>query len=277
MAITTVDGIISGLLPPVNFLKNMTAAEAAGQWMSTIQAPGNPGAGSIALLTMSGISLTTRAGQIPFTPNGAGSYYLARFSANSSVAGTLILADRLWENRGIVPTGSQNPQTVASVVWPDRSADGTNSGLGVNVAFEVFTATTNAAAVNVTAISYTNSDGTAGMIGSMGGTAGVAPAIFPATAVVGTFVPFSLAPGDKGVRSVQSVTLGSTYTAGSILMVAYREIARVPITSANIEGAVDVLTAGMPRMYSGTTPFLLWIPTATNAPQIQGQVIYTQG
>jgi hypothetical protein len=49
-------------------------------------------------------------------------------------------------------------------------------------------------------------------------------ASFPATAVAGTLVPFQLATGDRGVQSVQSVTLGTSYVAGAISLVLFRII-----------------------------------------------------
>jgi hypothetical protein len=189
------------------------------------------------------------------------------------VAGTLLLLDRLWDNSGIAVT-TTTAQTINSATWPARDKAGTTNGDGVMVALEVQTATTNAAVNTTMTISYTDQGGTAGNTGTVGA---AIPLAFPATAVAGTFVPFALAAGDTGVRSIQSVTLAVSLGAGAVKLVAYRELARLEITAANIGNAVDAITSGFPRLYDNTVPFLVWVPTATTAVQVHGSVIYTQG
>ena len=56
---------------------------------------------------------------------------------------------------------------------------------------------------------------------------------FPATAVAGTLVPFQLAQGDRGVRSVQSVTLGTSYGAGAVSLVLFTIIDAQEVLVAN--------------------------------------------
>ena len=142
------------------------------------------------------------------------------------------------------------------------------------VGLEVSGATTNAGANTGMTITYTNDAGT----GSKTGTVGAAvPQAFPATATVGTFVPFALSAGDTGVRSVQTVTLAASLGAGAVHLVAFRILAQVACPSANIGGAEDIVSLGMPRLYDTTVPFLIWIPSATTAAQIHGGVVYTQG
>jgi hypothetical protein len=273
MAITTIDGALAGMIPPRVILKNMTAAEAVGVIMSTFYAPGNPGAAAAPAPGLSGAALTTYDGQIPFNNPISGNSYLGRFAAASSVAGTLVLCDRLWHNSGLVVT-TTTAQTINSVAWPARDSEGTTNGADVMVGIEVRTATTNAGAITNMTMSYTDQSGNAGATGTIGS---VAPANFPATAVIGTFVPIALAAGDTGVRSIQTFTLGTSLAAGAVHLVAYRELARLELTAANIGNAIDALTSGFVRLYDNTVPFLLWIPTATTAPVITGQLIVTQG
>jgi len=222
---------------------------------------------------MQGAALTTYDGQLPFTNPVSGNSYIARFSGNSSVLGTLILVDRLWHNSGISVT-TTTAQTINSVPWPARDRDGTTNGVDVLIGLEVRTATTNAAANTTMTISYTDELNNAGAVGTVGA---VAPASFPATAVIGTFQPFALAAGDYGVRSVQSITLAVSLGAGAVHLVAYRVLARIPITLANVEFAVDALTSGFPRLYNNTVPQLIFLPAATTAPVLQGQLIVSQG
>lgn len=274
MAITTIDQALAGLLQPNNILKNMTAAEAAGVLMSTFYAPGLPGAAVAPSPGLAGAALTSYAGQIPFTnPPGGENSYIGRFSGSSSVAGTLVLCDRLWHNSGINVT-TLTAQTINSVAFPARDSNGAISGENIMIGIEVSSATTNAGAITNTTMTYTNSGGTGSKTATIGS---VAPASFPATAVQGTFVPFALAAGDKGVQSIQSITLGTSYGGGAIHLVAYRELARLELTIANISNAIDCLTSGFVRLFDNTVPFLLFLPTATTAPVIQGSFIVTQG
>jgi hypothetical protein len=275
MAITTLDGVIAGLLPPVPLLKTGATMEGVGQWHSLWYTAGNPSSATASSAGLSGATFasTTTAGIVPFSNPVSGNTYLARFSATASVAGRLLLLDRLWDNSGIVVT-TTTAQTINSVTWPARDRNASTNGDGVMVALEVQTATTNASANTTMTITYTNSAGT----GSKTGTVGSAvPHAFPATAVAGTFVPFNLSAGDVGVRSIQSVTLAVSLGAGAVKLVAYREIASVDVTTANIGSAVDALTGGFPRLYDNSSLFLVFIPTATTATQVQGQIIYAQG
>jgi hypothetical protein len=86
-----------------------------------------------------------------------------------------------------------------------------------------------------------------------------------------------LAAGDRGVRSIQDVTLGTSYGGGTIHLVAYRILARVDVTAANTGASVDAVTSGFPRRYDNSVPFLLWLPSSTTATTVSGHVIYTQG
>lgn len=273
MAITTLDGVLAGMQAPQPFIKNGATMEGVGQMHSFWYTAGRPGAATASAAGLAGAAFTNDAGEIPFNNPGAGNSYLARFAASASVAGTLILCDRLWDNSGIVVTTTTG-QTINSATWPARDLAGSTNGDGVMVALEVQTATTNASANSTMTITYTDQGGTGGNTGTVGA---AIPLAFPATAVAGTFVPFTLAAGDTGVRSIQTLTLAVSLGAGAVKLVAYRELARLEITTANIGNAIDAITGGFVRMYDNTVPFLVWVPTATTAVQVQGQMIVTQG
>lgn len=180
----------------------------------------------------------------------------------------LLLCDRLWQNSGITST-TTTAQTVNSVTFPARDSSGTTNGEGILVGIEVSTATKNGSAITNTTMSYTNSAGTGSRTATI--------TSFPATATLGTFVPFELAAGDTGIRSIQSLTLGTSYGTGVIHLVAYRILARLELNLANGGNSIDALTGGFVRMYDNTVPYTLWLPTATTATTISGQLIYTQG
>jgi hypothetical protein len=127
----------------------------------------------------------------------------------------------------------------------------------------VSAATTNAGAITNCTISYTNSDGTAGRTGTM--------ASFPATAALGTFVPFQLQAGDKGVRSIESITLGTSMVTGTVHLVLYREVAKAAAPSANVNGAAPVQRGGV-RIYDGSCLLPGYYASATTATNMSGWV-----
>lgn len=268
MAITTLDGVIAGMQPPQEVLKIGATMEAVGVKHSTFYHTGRPGAATAPSPGINGAALTTYSGQIPFTNPASGNTYLARFALASSVAGKGFLYDRLWHNSGVA-VATTTAQAITTPTWPARDQDGTTNGAGVMCAIEVVTATTNAGAITNTTLSYTNSAGTAGRTATISS--------FPATAVAGTFVPFQLAAGDVGIRSIQSVTLGTSYAGGAISLVCYRHLAELELPIANVGNAVDAVTSGFPRLYDNTVPWLVWLPTATTAVTWSGSVVYTQG
>ena len=268
--IRTVHGLVAGMVQPQPLLKSPAAFEAAGILHSLLYTAGRPGAGVAPSPGIGGAALASYAGQIPHTdPVGLGNQaYLALLEARASVAGTLIVADRLWHNSGITVT-TTTAQNVNSVAFPARDRLGAVDGDGILVAIEVSTATTNAGAITNTVMSYTNSAGQAGRTATI-------PS-FPATAVAGTFVPFLLQAGDLGVRSIQSITLGTSYGGGAIHLVAYRELGSVgvPVPAVNVKAGFADL--GFPRLFDGTTPFLLWVPSGTGAASISGTYLESQG
>lgn len=268
MAITTLDGVIAGMQPPAAFVKAATPTLVAGRPHSLVYLAGMPGAAVAPTPGLSGAALTGYPGQIPVPAPAAGkNIYLARFQAMATIAGTLILADRLWHNSGLSLT-STAAQTINSVAWPARDANETSNGSQVLIGLEVTTAT--GAGTPTLTMSYTNQNGTAGR---------TATNLFAtaATSAIGAFYPIGLDAGDTGVRSIQTFTLSATWTSGAASLVAYRELARLELAANNLPNAIDAITAGMPRLYDNSVPFLLFIPAGTAASNITGQVVFTQG
>lgn len=254
--------------PPEKFLKIGTTAEAAGVLHSLFYATGRPGAAAAPTPGLAGAALTTYTGQIPWVNPVSGNSYLARLQASSTLAGRLGILDRLWHNSGFTVT-TTTAQTVNSATWPARDRDGTTNGEGVMVAIEVSTATTNAGAIANMTLSYTNSAGSSGKTATI--------TSFPATAVAGTFVPFQLAAGDTGIRSIQSLTLGTSLVTGTVHLVAYRTLANLELTLANTGNSIDAITGGFVQIYDDSVPFMIFLTTATTAATISGNFIVTQG
>jgi hypothetical protein len=189
------------------------------------------------------------------------------WGVSSANGGSIILADRLWHNSGIVVT-TTTAQTINSVAWPARDKNGATLGEGVYIGLEVSTAT--GAGASVISISYTNSAGTAGRTGT-------AIPLYAATSVAGSFYIFGLQAGDTGVRSVQTYTSTVSMTSGVVHLVAFRYLSVLPLVAAAVPSISDAVTGGLPREYDTTVPFLLYQPQATTTTQLTGGVIHTQG
>ena len=271
MANTSLDLFVANMQEPVDFLKVGGTMQAAGILHSLWYSAGNPGAAAAPTPGLNGAALSSTsaqvAGQLPFTDPVSGNSNLALLEAAAGVAGTLYLVDRLWHNSSIVVT-TTTQQAITSPTWPARDRSGATSGAGVMVGLEVSSAMGNGSPITNTTLAYTNSGGTGSKTATI--------ASFPANAVAGTFIPFSLAAGDVGVRSVQGITLGTTYSSGTFHLVAYRILARLGLP-ANQAARKNLFELGKPRLYNGAVPFLLWRPSATTAVTVDGSVAWAQG
>lgn len=270
MAIATLDGALAGMQAPRHFAKAVTATLVAGRPASLWSLAGNPGAGAFDT-TLNGVVLSSSSamvnGQLPHVNPVSGNAYLARLQGQATIAGSLLLCDRLWHNGGytITSTAAQNSTTPT---WPARDAAGATNGDGVLLGLEI-SAATGAGTPTITA-TYTNQAGT----GSKTGT-NLIPTV--ASSAIGAFYPIGLAAGDTGVRSVQSLQLSATWTSGTMNLVAYRVLAALELTAPHTPNAVDALTSGFPRIHDGAVPFLLFIPSTTTASNIVGTYVETQG
>ena len=271
MAITTVDGIIAGF-QRTRLINKALPAGSAGELYSTFFLGGQPPAAAAPTPGLSGVAVTSYAGQIPFNnpPTGQDSY-LARFAASTgatSAFGNLILCDRLWHNSGIT-INSGGPQTINSVAFPARDANGTTNGNGVLIALE-FSSAGGAGTPTIT-VSYTNSE-TPPVAGR------TATNLMPSatTPAIGRFFPMKLEGQDKGVQSIQTLTFGGTgWASGTAHLVAYRMLQTILVSTFNIGTDNSVLTTGMVRLYDNTVPFLL--SQVNQGGAMNGCMVVTQG
>lgn len=266
MAITTLDGALAGMKPATWYSKGVSGTLVAGRPHTPLYTAGVPGPATAYAGGLNGTVLTSLAGQIPI-PAASGTTYLARFSGVSSAqGGILMLCDRIWHNSFTVT--STAAQAIVSPAWPARDINGATAGAGVLLGVEIST-TVGAGAANPSAV-YTNSAGTPTKAAAM-------VVAYAASSIVGSFYPLSLADGDVGVKSVQSITLAASMSTGAAGLVAYRVLASIELPGAGIPYSADALTAGFPVCYDTTVPFLIYVPTTTTTTQLHGQVTFSQG
>ena len=244
-----------------------TAPEAAGQYYCFAKDSGAPGAWlpgtpGINGRNTDGTTVADRGCISAGTPI-SGINYVRDIVTTASQAGTFILADVLWVNTGLVVT-TTTAQAITQPTLPLRDNLGTSNGFGVGAGILVTTATTNAAVINNITLQYTNSNGVAGRTGTMS---------YPATAVIGTFVPFQLAQGDVGVRSIQSITLGTTLTAGAISLIAFNFLGTCPVTIANV-GSIAFQKQLDLRIENGHCLLPFWLASNTVGTNLTGTVYF---
>ncbi|HEV2235046.1 MAG TPA: hypothetical protein VGR57_00160, partial [Ktedonobacterales bacterium] len=202
------------------------------------------------------VPTSATTGAVSFTNPTSGNSYLARLFATSSVAGTLILYDRLVHTSTLSGTVT-TAQTVASVALTRPDANGVNAELFM----EVYTAL-GATSTTITG-SYTNQAGTAGHT--------TTAATIPSNAPAGFLLPMPLAAGDTGIQTVASVTLAaSTLTAGNFGVTIARRIAEFAIPAVQQPyPPQDPFWAGLPQIYNSACIFGVFvIGSGTAAPAI---------
>jgi len=269
MAINSPDALIAGLKHPAPFCKVQRVSGVVGRPQSQWTSPGIPGAGANPAAAPAGVAITgDLAGRIDVREPGVGlESRLTRFAVQSGFTGTVLLCDRIWHAAGFSPTLT-TAQAVGSVAFPARDDDGSVDGRGYQAALEVTTAM--GAGTPTVTLGYTNSDGVAWRSAANIDSAYTA-------APVGYFHRLGFQSGDKGIRSIQSVQLSSTWTSGAFNLVVYRILAQLEVMAANSALSAGPAELGLPKLHPGVCPFLVFIPAAAGIGILQGQVGYAHG
>lgn len=272
MAITTLDGLIAGMVPPRTFYKASATSEGAGTFHSLFLVAGLPGAGSTppAYTAGSGYQCTgATAGAMPrVNPTGGSEARLARLGLAGATAGTVIVYDRLWTCSGLTTAAAATLNITTPGTIPSRDANGATVGDGVELWGEVY-AVPGASAATWT-VSYTNTTPTSGRTATYS---------HPANAeTVGQMIPFTLAAGDTGVSAVASFTTSVTSgTAGNIGLTLLRRIAEIPISLVNGGFLLDGVSAGLPKIYDDSCLCFMVMCSTTNTGIITGTMVESQG
>ena len=251
------------------FLKTGTASDAVAYSYCYLKDAGLPGAITVGTPGINGRAVSNEAGTITL-PTPTGSNYLTRFVLSASVAHLFELYDLLWINTGIVVT-TTGAQAIVTPTLPARDNNDSTNGEGCMIGLLVTTVTTNAGAISNATVTYTNSDGVASRTATLTAVGGLN---IPASAVVGTIVWFQLAAGDKGVRSIESISLGTSLVTGAVSLVIARKIDVAPVTLANVAGvgAGSIGSEAYPgvKLATGASLFFVHVSSATTATAIQG-------
>lgn len=263
----SVDAMFAGARPKYAFNKTVTTAEGAGTWESLWRVSGNPTAGAVPPAYNSGsgyVPTSATTGSLGQT-NSAQQLRLNGMSAASSVAGTLILYDRLWACSGM----TTNAITTLNVTTPGslptgRLRDGSSDYSDVEAWIEFYTAP-GATGGNWT-LTYVDGAGSAGA---------TAVYVHPANAeTVGQMMPFPMsASAAPGVQQVTSLGFSAASgSAGSVGITLLRRLATIPMLVANVEGYKNALDLALERVRDDACLALMVMCSTTSTGIIQGHV-----
>lgn len=257
---------------PVVFMKTSTAAEATGNWYGTWKDAGFPGAWAPGTPGVNGRvtdgTTSTDNGCIPIKNPATGANYLTELTMGASVNHSHLFFDVLWVNSGLTVT-TTTAQSITTPTLPARDVNGTTNGEGCMIGIMFTAAATNAAAISTTTVTYTNSDGTGSRTATLSAIAG---SQIPATPVIGTVIWFNMQAGDKGVRSIQSITLATSLVTGSISLFIARDLANIGTSLVNVQFTRKLSDPGV-RLYNGTCMLHCILASATTATFFNGEVV----
>ena len=257
---------------PVVFMKSGTAADTVGYWYCTAKDAGFPGAWSPGTPGINGRVTDGTAspdnGCLPIRNPAIGANFLTELTMGASVNHSHLFFDVLWVNSGIVVT-TTTAQTITTPTLPARDVNGTTNGEGCMIGMLTTTANTNAAVISNSTVTYTNSDGVGGRTATLSAIAG---SQIPATPVLGTLIWFNLQAGDKGVRSIESVTLGTSLGAGAVSLFIARDLANIGTSLVNVQFTRRLSDPGV-RLYNGTCMLHCVLASATTATFFNGEIV----
>lgn len=241
-----------------------TTAQVAGQWYSLLTGGGNPAGNS---LMGGGTNLAFQAltdslagsGSIQHggTAGGRDQGYkqLVGASAFTAASTTAPCVLTLVDVLGFYPVTTVTATTEQAF---DNTVTLPRYATGQGVQAYITPSTVMGAATPDITLKYTNSDGVAGKTTPAtlpsGNTAAPVGSIVYSGTGAGKFGPFvPLAAGDKGIRSIQSITLSASYVSGVLNVVLARPIATIPIGTSGIVSTVNFVNEvlNMPKVYDG--------------------------
>ena len=255
-----------------SFQKVGTAKDSAGYWINYSKDAGFPGAAVPGAPGVNGWDTDCSTATNAADPAGAaqvgshllqdpasGNLYLTEVTIAGSIAEPIQLIDVLWYNSGLAVAAGAQAIAMGDGLGPARDINGSTDGEGVQAAILALSALGNAAAVATTTITYRDSENNSPNTGTFSALAGWQS---PATPVIGTWMPFQLAAGDRGIREISSFNSGTTFTSGTFALVLYRPLVTIPNTVANIAGPVSIPAPGI-RIYPNSCIMAISVGSAS--------------
>lgn len=243
------------------------AAPVAGRWTSLWQYAGFPGGGA-AVSTGALPSNTTNGALKQASPGGGRTDWLLGASWSGSLAGTLLIYDRLFHVGGLSGT-TTTAQSVSGTGPVSRYANSSETSadtcFGNQILIEI-----------QTEIGTTATTATVDYKDQAGSTV-----TSPAFAIGGTnlreaqrliWVPIQ--PGDGVTDLVNFDLVATTGTAGDIALVIARPLLMIPCGISNVSTLLDLIISdpGVVSLKSGACVAFAWMANNTTVPQVFGHI-----
>lgn len=245
-----------------------TTAHTAGMWYLLSQTGGNPAASSIlgtgtnlafqaltdATATAAGIQHGGSVGDYKQIINASA------FSASATTMPAILMLVDLLGFYPVTTVTTTGAQTLNNTVTLPRYTN------GAGVQAIITPSTVMGAATPTITLNYTNSDGTASRATPsapalpLGNTAAAVSSIVYSGTGSGKYGPFlPQANGDKGIRSVQSISLSASYVSGVLNLLLVKPLLTMPMTTIGVAAERDLLNQvpSLPKVYDGAC--LAWM------------------
>lgn len=275
MPINNGDDLVAGLTGGQRrrFVKGSVTSEGAGTFHSLWKVAGGPVAGSNPPLFSAGsgyVPTQATAGAFTFAnPTSPAVSYLARLSARCTVAGMLIVCDRLWHCSGFgtVITSLQ------SITTPGNLPTGRDPGNGEDVEPWL---------EHYTAVGATGATWTLTGTDAAGNTGRTWQYTHPANAeTVGQMcqlLPGGASPAaTTGIRQATGFQCsGTSGTAGDVGLTLLRELGSVAMELSNVGRVADYAQLGLPRIYDDACLMMRMYCSATTTGLLIGDLNIAQ-
>ena len=260
MSITSIDDYLGAARQIIDYTKTVSKATSGGNASTYFEIAGSPGAGTLAASSTTGVVPVDTDVGYPKITNFAGGAtgYLSRFSAFGSVAGRIILFDRLWVGGTYAFASGTTVVALNGDPTPlNRVPD--NDWSLVEAYFELVTATTGTQTLSLV---YTDQAGVSRTSPTVSAAASTA---------VGRLYRVPLFAGGTGIQKVESVVVTGG-TVGTWNVVLLRRLADIRIAGGNYGDTYDMFRVGMPRVYDASALICASMPDSTTGGTIDAKI-----
>lgn len=258
---TNYDGIIVSTKEIVTYFKTGSITSVAAQYQSTFAAAGFPAAGSLAVgNTTNGIVPVDNVTGVPNIVGWTGNAYLAKATFANTVAGNILVMDRLFSVGSITMTTGVVTTTLSSQPSYAARLPGTNYDLCEIWLETGATALSNHA--HSVVVNYLD----------QGGAAGATQTISTQNLIAGRMLRLPLANGDSGVSQIVSIQANGVASAtGTFNIHVMRPLAKSRILMANYMDVQGPDKTMLPEIHPNTSLYIINQPdsTATAAPYVE--------
>lgn len=260
MPFTTQDQITAALPGQVtSYIKTAAAAPVAGAFQSLWDSTGNPAAGVLAVgnTTTGTVPTQATAGAWAKFTNPGTTLHNGRFTATTSQAGTLMLYDRVWHAGSFALSAAGNFAGWSGTTAVNRpsTGDGVMAWVEVNVVL--------AATATTITITFTNQAALTGQ---------TATCALLASSAARRMYPFVMPAGSTGIRSIQTINIGTAVATGSINIVLAAPVISAPVLVAGGGVVYDYLQTGNKQIQNDACLAGMWISNTATAPVLTGDI-----